>query len=210
MKKRGVIEVLEYENDFYNNCLSGETLHVKKKRKNIKVLDFKKLVRSFLVFAMTVIIGVTGVKVGHDKIIRDKKLSNANDYMATKIVSYLEKSNLNYSVLEDKIIFEKDNDKIKNLVNSLVKDGFSRDEVFYMISQVCEDKEFDNVTQAFGYEDSQDFLDKNYVDGVLSSTGQTYYMSWGDADVFENNIESKYVESVEELKEMEENKGLNR
>jgi len=210
MNNKGVKEEIEFQKYFYNNCMNGETIHVKKKRKSIKVKDYKKLARSVLVLAITIIVATAGFNKGYDKYLRDQKLANANEYMSTKIVTYLEKSNLNYSVLEDKIIFEKDNEKIKNLVNSLIKDGFSRDEVFYMVSQVCEDKEFDNVAQAYGYENAQDFLDKNYIDGVLSSTGQTYYMSWGDEDVFENNIESKYVESVEELKEMEENKGLNR
>lgn len=194
----------------YQNSTSGDRIHVRRKRKKMRRIDFKKLSRAILVLALAIGITVVGVNKVTDKIVRDNKLDDANDFMRTKIVTYLENSDLAYSVLEDKIIFEKDDEKIHNFVDSLEKDGFSRDEVIYMVSQVCDKKDFDNITQAYGYDDSQDFLDENYITGTLSSSGKTYLQKWGDMKVFENNVEMDYVESVDDLKMSEENKGLNR
>jgi len=194
----------------YQNSTSGERQHIRRKRKKMKRTDFKKLSRAILVLALAIGITIGGVSKITDKIVRDNKLNDANDYMRTKIVTYLENSDLQYSVLEDKIIFEKDYEKIRDFVDSLENDGFSRDEVIYMVSQVCDKKDFDNITQAYGYENSQDFLDENYITGTLSSSGKTYLQKWGDMKVFENNVEMDYVESVDDLKETEENKGLNR
>jgi len=194
----------------YQNSTSGDRIHVRRKRKKMRRIDFKKLSRAILVLALAIGITVVGVNKVTDKIVRDNKLDAANDFMRTKIVTYLENSDLAYSVLEDKIIFEKDDEKIHNFVDSLEKDGFSRDEVIYMVSQVCDKKDFDNITQAYGYDDSQDFLDENYITGTLSSSGKTYLQKWGDMKVFENNVEMDYVESVDDLKMSEENKGLNR
>ena len=194
----------------YQNSTSGDRIHVRRKRKRMRRIDFKKLSRAILVLALAIGITVAGVNKVTDKIVRDNKLDAANDFMRTKIVTYLENSDLAYSVLEDKIIFEKDDEKIHNFVDSLEKDGFSRDEVIYMVSQVCDKKDFDNITQAYGYDDSQDFLDENYITGTLSSSGKTYLQKWGDMKVFENNVEMDYVESVDDLKISEENKGLNR
>lgn len=194
----------------YQNSTSGDRIHVRRKRKKMRRIDFKKLSRAILVLALAIGITVVGVNKVTDKIVRDNKLDAANDFMRTKIVTYLENSDLAYSVLEDKIIFEKDDEKIHNFVDSLEKDGFSRDEVIYMVSQVCDKKDFDNITQAYGYDDSQDFLDENYITGTLSSSGKTYLQKWGDMKVFENNVEMDYVESVDDLKMSEENRGLNR
>lgn len=194
----------------YQNSTSGDRIHVRRKRKRMRRIDFKKLSRAILVLALAIGITVAGVNKITDKIIRDNKLDAANDFMRTKIVTYLENSDLAYSVLEDKIIFEKDDEKIHNFVDALEKDGFSRDEVIYMVSQVCDKKDFDNITQAYGYDDSQNFLDENYITGTLSSSGKTYLQKWGDMKVFENNVEMDYVESVDDLKISEENKGLNR
>lgn len=210
MNNKGVKEEIEFQKSFYNKCMDGERVQVKRKRKRISVIDFKKLSRTFLIIALSVGITIGGINIVTDKIIRDNKLDSANDYMRTKIVTYLENSGLNYSVLEDKIIFEKDSEKIRDFVELLKKDNFSRDEVIYMVSQVCDEKDFDNITQAYGYDDSQDFLDENYVAGTLSSDGKTLISKWGDMNVFENNVEMDYVESVDELKTKEENKGLNR
>lgn len=202
---------MSYDSDrIYQNSISGSKQQVSRKRKKMKKIDFKKLARAILILALTLGLTVAGVSKLIDKNIRDNKLNDANNYMRTKIVTYLENSDLDYSVLEDKIIFEKDNEKIRNFVDSLETDGFSRDEVIYMVSQVCDKKDFDNITQAYGYDDSQDFLDDNYIKGTLSSSGNTYLQKWGDKKVFENNVELDYIESVEELKENEENKGLNR
>lgn len=202
---------MSYDSDrIYQNSISGSKQQVSRKRKKMKKIDFKKLARAILILALTLGLTVAGVSKLIDKNIRDNKLNDANNYMRTKIVTYLENSDLDYSVLEDKIIFEKDNEKIRNFVDSLETDGFSRDEVIYMVSQVCDKKDFDNITQAYGYDDSQDFLDDNYIKGTLSSNGETYLQKWGDKKVFENNVELDYIESVEELKENEENKGLNR
>lgn len=195
---------------FYEKCTSGESVRVNRKRKNNKITDYKKFARALLILALTLTVGGKGISIIGDKLSRDKELSEANNYMRTKIVTYLENSGLKYSVLEDKIIFENDQEKLDNFVKSLKADGFSRDEVFYMVSQVCDKKDFDNVVKTYGYDDSQDFLDENYISGSLSNNGQTYLSKYGDMKVFENNIERDYVESVNELKEMEENKGLNR
>ena len=202
---------MSYNTDrIYHNSINGSKQQVSRKRKKMKKVDFKKLARAILLLALTLGLTVAGVSKLIDKNIRDNKLNDANNYMRSKIITYLENSDLDYSVLEDKIIFEKDNEKIRNFVESLETDGFSRDEVIYMVSQICDKKDFDNVTQAYGYDNSQDFLDENYISGTLSNSGETYLQTWGDMKVFENNVELNYVESVDELKINEENKGLNR
>jgi len=79
-----------------------------------------------------------------------------------------------------------------------------------MVSQICSQKEFENIVKAYGYNDSQEFLDDNYITGTLSDNGNTYLQKWGDIDVFENNMEVSYLESVNDLMQSEKNKGLNR
>ena len=166
--------------------------------------------RGMIIIALAFgLVTIGGIKLT-DKIIRDYNVNAANDYMRTKIVTYLEDSDLDYSVLKDKIIFENDGEKIRGFVDSLIKDGFSRDEVIYMVSQICSQKEFDNIVKAYGYNDSQEFLDDNYITGTLSDNGNTYLQKWGDIDVFENNMEVSYLESVNDLMQSEKNKGLNR
>lgn len=203
-------ESLAFQENFYNKCIDGKKEHVKKQRKHLKIVDYKKLMRGMIIIALAFgLVTIGGIKLT-DKIIRDYNVNAANDYMRTKIVTYLEDSDLDYSVLKDKIIFENDGEKIRGFVDSLIKDGFSRDEVIYMVSQICSQKEFDNVVKAYGYNDSQEFLDDNYITGTLSDNGNTYLQKWGDIDVFENNMEVSYLESVNDLMQSEKNKGLNR
>lgn len=197
-------------NDIYSRSLNGERRHVVKKRKKTKIVDYKKFAKSLLIIALALVVGGKGVSIISDKISRDIALNRANDYMRTKIVAYLENSDLAYSVLDDKIIFENDQDKLNKFVELLKTDGFSRDEIFYMVSQVCEQKDFDNIVKTSAWKDSEDFLVDNYPSGELSSDGKTYLTKYGDMRKFENNVELDYVESVNDLKEIEENKGLNR
>ena len=199
------------ENDsFYERCTSGGSIKASRKRKKIKITDYKKFVRALLIFLLSIIIAGKGISIISDKISRDKQLSDANNYMKIKIVTYLENSDLKYSVLEDKVIFENDQDKLKKFIELLKSDGFSRNEIFYMVSQICDKKDFDNIVKVYGYDDSDDFLYENYFDGQLSDSGETYLSKYGDMKKFENNVELDYVESVNDIKEMEENKGLNR
>lgn len=196
--------------DIYNKSIVGERKQVNRKRKKSKITDYKQFAKALLTIALASTIVGKGVSVTVDKYSRDKELSDANDYMRTKIVTYLEKSNLNYSVLENKIMFENDQEKLDNFVGLLKDDGFKRDEIFYMVSQVCDKKDFDNIVKTYGYDDSNDFLYENYFSGSLSDNGETYLSKYGDMKKFENNVELDYVESVNDLIEMEENKGLNR
>lgn len=196
--------------DIYQKSMSGEPVRVVKRRKKTKITDYKKFARALLILAVAVVVGGKGISIIGDKIARDNELSAANDYMRTKIVTYLEKSDLNYSVLGDKIIFENDQAKLEDFISLLRIDGFDRDEIFYMVSQVCDKKDFDNIVKTYGYDDSQDFLNRNYFKVEPSSSGEYGIAKPGDMKVFENNIEEEYVESVNELMESEENKGLNR
>ena len=196
-------------NDIYYRSLNGEKRHVIKKRKKTKIVDYKKFAKSLLIIALALVVGGKGVSKISDKISRDIALNRANEYMRTKIVTYLENSDLDYSVLDDKIIFENDQDKLNKFVELLKTDGFSRDEIFYMVSQVCEQKDFDNIVKTSAWKDSEDFLYDRYSEKTLSSRGEIIGGT-GSYGMFENNVELDYVESVNDLKEMEENKGLNR
>lgn len=201
--------MLKNYNDIYSRSLNGERRQVIKKRKKIKIVDYKKFAKSLLIIALALVVGGKGISIISDKISRDIDLNKANDYMRTKIVTYLENSDLNYSVLEDKIIFENDQDKLNKFVELLKTDGFSRDEIFYMVSQVCEKNDFDNIVHTYGWESADEFLYDKYSKKTLSSVGGIIGRT-GSYRMFENNVELDYVESVNDLKEMEENKGLNR
>ena len=197
-------------NDVYNKSMSGEPVRIQKKRKKTKAEIYTRRVVSLLTLAGIITVSFFGTGMVKDKVSRDRKLSQANDYMRTKIVTYLDKSNLEYSVLQDKIIFENDQKKLNKFVELLKADGFSRDEIFYMVSQLGDKNEFDNIVKTSGWEDSDDFLREKYFTGEVSSSGETYLSKYGDMRKFENNVELDYVESVNDLIEMEESKGLNR
>lgn len=194
----------------YKNSLDDKVIHIQRKRKKKRKIDYKRLLIALLVLASTVVLSVNTIGKLVDKSNRDKKLAAANDYMRTKIVYYLEKNDLDYSVLEDKILIENNQKKLDNLVHTLTNDGFEEDEVFYMISQICDEKDFDNIVKTYGYEDSKDFLRDRYPVTEVTDSGELITHKYGDMKVFENNIESDYVESVDYIKEMEESKGLNR
>lgn len=201
-------------NNIYEKSLNGERKVISRKRKKMLKINYKNLVKYLLITATVLIIGIKGTSFAFekisDKVLRDKALDDANQYMRTKIVTYLEDSGLEYSVLGDKIIFENDQDKLTEFVKMLINDGFSRDEVFYMVSQVCDKKDFDNIVKTGGWENSDEFLEDKYFSGKLSSSGESYITKYGDMEKFENNVEVGYVESVNDLIEIEESKGLNR
>lgn len=189
----------KYES-MYNKSSSGKSSRVVRKNKNMKKDKHKKLVKNMLILAVTFCVGsqvVYGINQ-ENKLKND--LKNSNEYMRTKIVSYLEESGLDYSILEDEIIFENDEEKISDLIRNLTNDGFSKNEILYMISQVCSEKDFDNMAKNYGYESSEEFINK-YKSGSVLDTNEEY---------FEKKVRDEYIEIVDEIIESEENKGIKR
>ena len=181
----------------YNKSSQGDRKRVVRKNKNIKKDNYKKLAKGMLVVAATLVILVPPLK---GEIDTNNKLKDSNQYMRTKIVSYLEKSDLDYSILEDKIIFENDEEKISKLQKYLYDDGFSKEEILYMISQVCSEKDFDNMAKNYGYESSEEFINK-YKSSSILDTNEEY---------FEKSVRDEYIEIVDEIIDNEENKGIKR
>lgn len=158
--------------------------------------SMKEAISNFLI-VVTLIIGLTSIG---SKVVdwgtRTYDLHKANDYMSHKIVSYLEKSDVDYALVDgSKItILEKDSEKLSNLCESLEKDGFTREESFYVVFKACGEDSLDKVVTTVGYSGASDFI-SDYKDPETKVPGY---------DVFENIVEGGgYVNKVEQIKDAE-------
>lgn len=126
-------------------------------------------------------------------IINQHKLNQANKYMQTKIEDYLEEATVGYIKSKDRISLAEDTKPLTTLVDVLEQEGFTTHEAYYAIDMTCGVDDLNKVLAANGEGNMAKFLDSYYViDGH------------GDFNCFENNIQTGYVEVVEELKNSEE------
>lgn len=190
--------------ELLNNCRKNslrsegaQKYRYSESREKTKKSRFKKIIS--LLIALSVIAG--SYNFVYQPIKREKALADANDYMSTKIVSYLDTAGIDYSILSHKSIFIDDNlDKISTLYNIMEQDGFVRDEIYYAISKVCGEQAFDKVVQVNGYKNSKDYLMNNYFENQVNDQGVVVarYIS---PKRFENNVQEGYVKNVERIQD---------
>lgn len=183
-----------------DRSVNGKNISVTRKNKTIKKEKHKKLVRNLLVLAATFCIGSQAVYGINQENEIKKELNSSNEFMRTKIVYYLEKSDLDYSILEDEIHFENDEEKLSDFVGYLYEDGFSKNEILYIISKVGGKKDVDNIAKYYGYDNYNEFIEK-FKPGSIVDTKEEF---------FEKLIREEYIETVDEIKESEESKGIKR
>ena len=211
------IDIREAKTNLLKNSLQSEgakPIETIRKRKRKLKANYKIILRN----AIIIFTVIAGVKIGGkvvDSVERRLDLNTANDYMNTKIVSYLEKSDLDYVINKDKklVILDSDSNKINILLNNMKEDGFNINESIYGITKNCDKETINKILKTQGYENIDYYLYKNYPSGELSNNGSTYLYKHGDEKVFENNVELNYINHVQNLQDnaekvIEENKGM--
>lgn len=164
-----------------------KAMHRKEKIKKLK----QRLLMAFLVGSLA--IGMTIYDVNH---INE---SEANDFMDTKMVSYLEQSGVPYAVKYndvDLLIARKD--IISRLVERMQQDGFKMNEILYGVRETLGREDADKIAKAYGYLDLEDYIEKRYT-GIIGA-------EMSSEEQFENSSKSGYVDNVTKLMEQEKKK----
>lgn len=209
----------DYYNKVAGNTLrsrGAQTVRGKKGRKRTSKAKYRKKLRNLILTAGAILVIIQGISYVDNYFDRKKELNEALDFMSVKIVSYLEQANVDYAINADKsiVILDEDMEDLSTLSSIIQKDGFSRDETFYIVSKICGDKAFDKIVQTSGYENSDDFLRSNYFSGPLSSSGETFLAKYPDENEFENNVEVNVVKNIKSLQGQSskkvDSKGMNK
>lgn len=174
------------------------TSKVKHNRKKINII---KMIQHWIIILVVLITMVFGGNYAVDKISRDRALDNAIEYMSSRLVSYLERADVNYTINKDKTItiLDDDREKMKDLCEQMENDGFTTHGAYYVVSEVCGEEGFNKIVQEGGYKSGYDFLINNYFIGSYSSDGDTCYFKLPAPRKFENGVESNVVGTVEGL-----------
>lgn len=191
--------------------INGEVEVAKSEIKRVTKNSVLEKIKKGTIIALAIVILAGGVKYLHDK-----PLIDANNYMSDKVITYLEKSDVDYVITKDGVVLiEEDESKLADLVDVIREDGFDTHQAYYAVSQACGDGALDKIVKAHGYEDAKDFLSQNYFTKELSYDGEGVIGKRSSMKVFENNIESDYIRNVERLQNeaeqiLEQGKGLSK
>lgn len=171
-----------------NSVASYGASKVEARRNNKKTS--KNNAEKIALLALGLAATMTAKLIGLDTaIINQHKLNQANKYMQTKIEDYLEEATVGYIKSKDRISLAEDTKPLTTLVDVLEQEGFTTHEAYYAIDKACGVDDLNKVLAANGEGSLTKFLDSYYViDGH------------GDFNCFENNVQTGYVEVVEELK----------
>lgn len=171
---------------------------VEQKRENIKKNEYRNHMIAFLIVA-TIAIGYLGVRLV-DWISRENDIKEADQFMDQKIVSIYEEGKVAYTLSDGKVILmEEDYAQVIELSKIFEEKGFDSHEFLYAVYKTGGIESLDRAVKGLGYRDVHHFLYERYRD---PDTGQ------GSLNRFLNNNEVGYVESVNDLKELEASKGM--
>lgn len=178
-----------------------------KKRNKLRIRNM--ICASTLIAAIGFTAGLaTNAGINHLKL--EKALSDATKYMSSEI-NYV-CPEIERGVLSDgNVIFLDNNDKNYYAICESLQSKYnmSRDCAIYAIAKKYGDEAFNKVVTNYGYKDKDNFLYKLYTKPTsISSSGQTVYNKEGSFRVFENNVQVEYVNKVNEIQNMVEQKSL--
>lgn len=193
-----------------NSKVDVRTNRVRRDSKNRNKLRIRNMICTATVLA-TVAVGASyGVHVGFEHLKNESALNSANKYMASEI-NYV-CPNIERGVLSDgSVVFLDNNDKNYYAICESLQSKYnmSRDCAIYTIAKNYGDEAFNKVVTNYGYKDKDNFLYELYAKPTsISSSGETVYNKTGSFRVFENNVQVEYVNKVNEIQNMVEQKSL--
>lgn len=159
--------------------------------------------------AVTVVASTAyGFNSGVNHLKNEKMLNEANKYMNTAINFVC--PDVERGVLADGsiVLLDDSSQAYYELCEELQnKYNMSRDCAIYAIAKQYGDDAFDKVVKHYGYNDKDDFLYELYaLPTSLSSSGDTVYTKAPSFKVFENNVQVEYVNKVNDVKKLMEQK----
>lgn len=193
-----------------NSKIDARESKFRRDNKNRNKLRIRKMICTATVLA-TVAVGASyGVHVGFEHLKNESALNSANKYMASEI-NYV-CPNIERGVLSDgSVVFLDNNDKNYYAICESLQSKYnmSRDCAIYTIAKNYGDEAFSKVVTNYGYRDKDNFLYELYAKPTsISSSGETVYSKEGSFKVFENNVQVEYVNKVNEIQNMVEQKSL--
>lgn len=193
-----------------NSKVDVRTNRVRRDSKNRNKLRIRNMICAATLLA-TVSVGASyGVHVGFEHLNNESALNNANKYMANEI-NYV-CSDVERGVLSDgTVVFLDNDDKNYYAICEELRNKYnmSRDCAIYAIAKKYGDEAFNKVVTNYGYKDKDNFLYELYAKSTsISSSGETTYNKKGSFRVFENNVQVEYVNKVNEIQNMVEQKSL--
>lgn len=193
-----------------NSKVDVRTNRVRRDSKNRNKLRIRKMICVATLLA-TVSVGASyGVHVGFEHLNNESILNNANRYMASEIDYVC--PNIERGVLSDgTVVFLNNDDKNYYAICEELRNKYnmSRDCAIYAIVKKYGDEAFNKVVTNYGYKDKDNFLYELYAKPTsISSSGETIYNKEGSFRVFENNVQVEYVNKVNEIQNMVEQKSL--
>ena len=193
-----------------NSKVDVRTNRVRRDNKNRNKLRIRNMICASTLIAAIGFSAGLGANAGMKHLKNEIDLNQAAKYMENEI-NYICPS-VERGVLSDgTVVFLDNNDKnYYNICESLQSEyKMSRNCAIYAIAKKYGDEAFSKVVTNYGYKDKDDFLYELYKKNVsISSSGETPYVRTGSFRVFENNVQVEYVNKVNEIQNMVEQKSL--
>ena len=193
-----------------NSKVDVRTNRVRRDNKNRNKLRIRNMICSATLVTAIGFTGGLATNAGINHLKVEKALSDATKYMSSEI-NYV-CPEIERGVLSDgSVIFLDNNDKNYYAICESLQSKFnmSRDCAIYAIAKKYGNEAFNKVVTNYGYKDKDNFLYELYAKPTsISSSGQTVYNKEGSFRVFENNVQVEYVNKVNEIQNMVEQKSL--